>query len=246
MQKCNQLFRQAQQTGSTRLRNLYKLKRNKVTQLLRCSKREYFKKMKPNSKQFWKVARLLKGCNKTILMLIVNDQEVTSDSEKVEVLCNHFTKSFNNSPDDVQSIEVDLSACPERLLCTEEEIFSLLTSPDVTKASGPDGISACMLKATAATIAPVVTKLFNLSISTGPFPWTAKSSLVVPVPKSTDHTYICSLVTDELHLSSHSVFHQWGFRSGHSTSSALTTVINDQLKSMEHSLLCLLRCSKSI
>ena len=110
-----------------------------------------------------------------------------------------------------------------------------------------------MLKATAAAITPVVTKLFNLSISTGSFPQAAKSSVVVPVPKSTDHTipsnyrpisllailskvlekYICSLVMEELHLSSHSAFHQWGFRSGHSTSPALTTVIDDWLKSME-------------
>ena len=100
-----------------------------------------------------------------------------------------------------------------------------------------------MLKATAAAITPVVTKL---SINTGSFPQAAKSSVVVPVPKSTDHTllsnywpisllailskvlekYICSytLVMEDLHLSSHSVFHQWGFRSGHSTSSALTTI----------------------
>ena len=75
----------------------------------------------------------------------------------------------------------------------------------------------------AATIAAVVTKLFNLSISTGSFPWTAKSLLVVPVPKSTDHTspsnyrpisllailskaleiYVRTLVTYQLHLSSH-------------------------------------------
>ena len=212
--------------------------------------------------------RLLKGCNNTIPMLIVNDQEITSDSEKVEVLCNHFTKNFNNSrpplsPDDIQSIEVDPSPCPEPLLCTEEEVFSLLTSLDVTKASGPDGISAHMLKFIAATIAPVVTKLFNLSVTARSFPWTAKSSLVVPVPKSTDHTspsnyrpisllailskvlekYICTLVKDERHLSSHSAFHQWGFCSGHFTSSVLTTVIDDWLKSMEHgktSLLCLL------
>jgi len=45
-----------------------------------------------------------------------------------------------------------------------------------------------MLKATAAAITPVMTKLFNSSISTGSFPQAAKSSVVVPVPKSTDHT----------------------------------------------------------
>jgi len=37
----------------------------------------------------------------------------------------------------------------------------------------------------------------------------------------------------ELQLSGHSAFHQWGFRPGHSTSSALTTIIDDWLKSME-------------
>ena len=199
--------------------------------------------------------RLLKGDNKTIPTLVVNDHEVTSDSDKVEVLSDHLVKCFNNSlsplsPMDVQSIEIDPNSCPEQLLCTEEEVLFLLTFLDVTKASGPEGISARMLKATAAAIMP---KLFNLSIGTGSFPQAEKSSVVVPVSKSTDHTlpsnywpisllailskvlekYICTLVTEELHLSSHSAFHQWGFRSGHSTSSALTTIIDDWLKSME-------------
>jgi len=151
---------------------------------------------------------------------------------------------------DIQSIEVDPNSCPEQLLCTEEEVLFLLTSLDVTKASGPVGISAHMLKATAAANAPVVTKLFNLSISTGSFP---KAAVVVPVPKSTDHILlfnywlisllailskvlekdICSLVIQKLQLSGHSALHQWGFRSGHSTSSTLTTIIDDWLKSME-------------
>ena len=139
--------------------------------------------------------RLLKGDNKTIPTLVVNGHEVISDSDKVEVLSDHFVKSFNNSlpplsPMDVQSIEIDPNSCPEQLLCTEEEVLFLLTSLDVTKASGPDGISARMLKATAAAITPAVTKLFNLSISTGSFPQAAKSSVVVPVPKSADHTLL--------------------------------------------------------
>ena len=250
--------------------DLYKLKRNEVTKLLRNSKKAYFRNLRPNSKQFWKAMRLLKGDNKTVPTLVVDDHEVTSDSEKVEVLSDHFSKTCNNSLPplptvDIESIEVDPDSCPEQLLCTEEEVWFLLTSLDATKANnGPEGISAHMLKATAAAITPVVTKLFNLSISTGSVPQAAKSSVVVPVPKSTDHTipsnyrsisllailskvlqkYISSLVMEELHLSSHSAFHQWGFQSGHSTSSALTTVIDDWLKNMELnwqiSLFCLL------
>ena len=97
MQKRNQLFRRAYRTGSSRLMNLYKLKRNEVTKLLRNFKKAYFRKLRPNSKQFWKAVRLLKGDSKTIPTLVVDDHEVTSDSEKVKVLSDLFAKSFNNS-----------------------------------------------------------------------------------------------------------------------------------------------------
>ena len=83
MQKHNQLFRQAHRTGSARLMNLFKLKKNEVKELLRNSKKAYFSKLRPNSKQFWKAVRLLKGDNKTIPTLFVNDHEFTSDSEQV-------------------------------------------------------------------------------------------------------------------------------------------------------------------
>ena len=49
------------------------------------------------TQQFWKTVRLLKGDNETTTTLVVNDHEVTSDSDKVEVLSDHFVKSFNNS-----------------------------------------------------------------------------------------------------------------------------------------------------
>ena len=54
------------------------------------------------------------------------------------------------------------------------------------KSSGPDGISANMLKATAITIASSLCKLFNLSITTGQFPAAWKISNVVPIPKDGD------------------------------------------------------------
>ena len=110
-----------------------------------------------------------------------------------------------------------------------------------------------MLKATAVTITLVVTKLFNLSLKTGTFPQAAKMSFIMPIPKSMDPTspsnyrpisllailskvlerHVSSLILEELHLRDHPAFHQWGFRTGHSTGSALTTIINDWLRSMD-------------
>ena len=56
-----------------------------------------------------------------------------------------------------------------------------------SKASGPDGILAQMLKNMPHSIAPSITKLFNLSILSGQFPSAWKLSHVVPIPKSNNH-----------------------------------------------------------
>lgn len=52
---------------------------------------------------------------------------------------------------------------PEDLYCTED-VCELLSHMDMSKSSGPDGISAKMLKNTATSIASSITLLFNLSI----------------------------------------------------------------------------------
>ena len=52
----------------------------------------------------------------------------------------------------------------------------LLSKLDVNKAAGPDGITNRILKETAAEIAPSLSSLFNLSLSTGVFPVFKKGS----------------------------------------------------------------------
>ena len=50
------------------------------------------------------------------------------------------------------TLPVSLNDCPENLLCSQEKIFELLMSLDISKSNDPDGISARMLKATAGSI----------------------------------------------------------------------------------------------
>ena len=78
---------------------------------------------------------------------------------------------------------VDLPV-PDEWLCTVDQVLTLLQSVDPSKASGPDGISARMLQSTAASIAPAIMKLFNLSLRSGIFPSVWKIAQVTPVPKS--------------------------------------------------------------
>ena len=119
----------------------------------------------------------------------------------------------------------------EDMYCTIEEVQHSLQSLDVSKASGPDKVSARMLKETASSIAPSITNLFNCSIRFGKLPIQWKTSMIVPIPKSTNfanpenyrpislicilckllerHMYIMMEEESSIHLSTT----QWGFRS---------------------------------
>ena len=84
-------------------------------------------------------------------------------------------KCFNNSLPPLSFSDLDdLNIPNERdiddIQCTVDEVQHLLKSLDISKSNGPDGISARMLKETASSIAPSVTRLFNLVFETGSFP----------------------------------------------------------------------------
>ena len=83
------------------------------------------------------------------------------------MLNDYFTQCFNSAvprldESVVEYYHLDPLCCPDDLLCSEEEVIDLLNT---SKANGQDGISATMLKSTAHSIAPGLTKLFNKSIS---------------------------------------------------------------------------------
>ena len=145
------------------------------------------------------------------------------------------------------------ATCPDHLLCTTHEIKQLLKGLDVSKANGPDRISAHMLRATFESIAPSMTSFFNLSITKSHFFKLCKSTRVVPIPKSTakhspsgyrpisllsilsklleKHFHL--LITD--HLSEHYPLldAQWGFQKGKSTLTALLSASHDWVKDLD-------------
>ena len=73
----------------------------------------------------------------------------------------------------------------------QSEVLDILKSLDVTKATGPDGISARLLKEGAPSISVSLTKLLNLSLNLGTFPSLWKQANVTPLYKKGD-SYLCN------------------------------------------------------
>ena len=148
---------------------------------------------------------------------------------------------------------LDPAACPEELYGSEQEVYELLTNLDHKKASGPDGISARMLKGTATSIAPVLTMLFNRSIQTGKLPSAWKVSNIVPIPKGSSSDEPCNYrpisllsiiskvleriiynrVTAHLECIYPPIQNQWGFLPGRSTTSAILSATHDWFTLLE-------------
>ena len=256
MRKRNQLYRKAKQSGDF---SKYKLARNRVVSNLRRAKRAYFRNLNPkNPKKFWKAMKCLNKSQCSIPTLSHGDATVQTDIGKADLLNSFFSSCYNLSHSPLVPSEYQNSQspqeCPEEILCNEEEVYQLLSSLDVTKANGPDGISARAMKHTATSITPSITKLFNLSLRTGQIPSEWKQSLVVPIPKSksnkgSPNNYrpisLLSVLSKLLerhvdkilaeHLCTHHPLSnsQWGFSVGKSTVTALLTTTHEWFQRLE-------------
>ena len=133
-------------------------------------------------------------------------------------------------------------------------MYKFLTKLDTSKASGRDGISARMLKNTAASITPSLTNyLFNLSLMTGTLPSQWKKSQIVPIPKDNNASsppnyrpisllpiisktlerHVHSLILGHLQTHHPLSAYQWGFLESRSTVAALLYCTNEWLKALE-------------
>ena len=181
------LFQKAKRSYNPAHKTQYKHVRNRITSQLHHAKQNYFRNLNPSdTKQFWKTIKVLNKQNVHCGNLTHNGIPCPSDLDKAESLNDFFTGCFNTSYQPIPNIptrDTGSTECSPELLCTEDEGYGMLNSLDTKRASGPDGISACMLKYTAEAITPSVTKLFNISIRCCRLPSCWKISSVVPIPK---------------------------------------------------------------
>ena len=258
MRKRNHLYKRAKRSGAPVHMRKYRALRNKVVTMLHTDKKLFFNNLNAtNNKQFWKTMKYLRKEQSSVPVLSHAGCTANNDKDKTSMLNNFFSQCFNKELPPLTSHDclgfTTPDECPERVLCSEEEVAQLLQSIDVSKSNGPDKISGRMLKATALSIAPSITKLFNLSIKLGCVPQTWKLSNVVPIPKSGNRTSptnyrpisLLSVLSKVLerhiynqiaaHLETHHPLSnfQWGFRPGRSTVTALLETTHSWLQCLE-------------
>lgn len=135
----------------------------------------------------------------------------------------------------------------QEITVTTPGVFKQLENLKENKACGPDNISPHVLKACAAEIAPMLTVIFNQSLSSGIVPEDWVDANVVPLHKKGQQdlvdnyrpvslTCIISKVMEHIiysaiarHLESNSILtpSQHGFRPGHSCETQLILAFND-------------------
>ena len=181
-----------------------------------------------------------------------NVEKVESSYDKAVLLNSYFHQCFNTlvPPLDDHQSHLNPSSFPAELLCTEDVMFDMIAELNCNKSSGPDDVSARMLKGIATSVTPSLTRLFNLLLSSGCFPDAWKMARVVHVPKSTDMSVppnyrlisippIISKVLERVVyqyifcLTWPISFKQWGFLPCRSTTSALLSVMHNWLQQLD-------------
>ena len=193
----NGLYRDAKKKDTEAAWKKYKEERNKVIDDIREAKKLHIEKTEQkindaatcNDKLWWKLVKdvLNKQRKANSPPLEKADGYATSSEEKANLFNEHFARQ--SSLDDQGKIpdtnDIPLAdATLENISMNTLGIKKIIQNLNVTKASGGDGISPRVLRETANSISPSITRMFNFCFQTGHFPKAWKRANVTPLYKN--------------------------------------------------------------
>ena len=250
----------------------YKSYRNKIITLTRLSKKQYsifFNENVKNIKKTWQgINELLNNRNKhhktiTTLKDPNKNNQVTNDPSRIpNILNEHFasvgTKLASKLP--IKSNHMDYL---KKLKSPDSSFFSKPISPDDEKQeilSLPNnksyGLYSCptqLLKCSCDILSPVLSNIFNTSITSGVHPSKLKISKITPIFKSEDETDASNYRPISLLSSFNRIFEkllyyrmkdfidknklihssQYGFRKAHSSDHAILDIVETLQNNMD-------------
>ena len=237
----------------------FKKQRNKVTFMLRKSKKNYFKTLiisspQNNSKPIWKAIKILthKNAEKTTVI----PKELTTDMLN-NFFCNIASQAVKNDKSKTNDLSRLTTFCNSKSIKSEftippiplTDVYFHLMHMKQTGTRGIDNLDGIILKLSAPVIADTLTYLYNMCLDKCYFPKILKQAKVIPLFKSGNKLdpsnyrpiSIVSLLSKPLekhineymtrHVSKYDLIHpsQSGFRSNHSCHTALINLVDEWL-----------------
>lgn len=178
----------------------YKILRNMVNELIRKSKKSYYKNFfvehKNNIPKVWQgIKELVNIKNKNFnspTCIEINNTTTTN----TKTICNNFNDYFANIADDILKqrkyegtkhftdyLNNPVSKTFAYMLCDEREIFTLINELNISKASGPNGIPTKILQMINKEICYPLSRIINIAVMTGTHPDKLKMVNVIPIFK---------------------------------------------------------------
>ena len=246
--KKERYYGKAKKFGGQAKWDKYKQIKNEVNKELRKAQRSYIADLsEAGNKQFWKYIKTKRKDNVGIQSLKVDNQTITDDQGKADILANQFHSVFTK--DDCQVPNLPPSNFPDmpEIDITTDGITKLLRNLDVSKANGPDMIPNHVLKLTAEQIAPALQFIFKQSYDQGVLPEDWRKANIASVYKKGSKsdpanyrpislTCVCCKLMEHIldsqlmkHLTINSILtdYQHAFRQGRSCDTQLTATIHD-------------------
>ena len=139
-------------------------------------------------KDYWKLTKAIYGSKvkSGIPSLIMNNVVYSSAQDKCKIFNNHFAKKAalpNQLPHLPEFTKLTHDTF-DNLYISVDDVAKVMKDLDISKATGPDGISNTLLKRTANSISTPLCRIFNLSIASGKFPTEWKEANLSPIFKA--------------------------------------------------------------
>ena len=135
-------------------------------------------------KKFWNYIRNTKKDSSGVAPLRQEGMFIDDTSQKAEILNKQYHSVFTPEceNEELPSLTDNYPSMPE-ITVTANGIEKLLSKLDPSKATGPDEISSRILKQYAHEFAPLLTTIFNTSLSRGEVPTDWRQANVIPIFK---------------------------------------------------------------
>ena len=200
-------------------------------------------------------------CNKKLKVhreippIKLNDGTLVTDNfKKANVFNRAFQNVFIKDDGKVLSIDRTIGMNLTKFECNDQDVLKALSNLSPKVSLTPDEIPSYALKQIGHTIAPFLTRLFNLSFSTNTLPSQWKTAIISPIHKkgsrSTAENYrpisltsaICrvletilkNIIIEYIYQKNLIAEHQHGFLPGRTTTTQLLNALNDWTTSLEN------------